>query len=53
MMGRFLSVEATLPEGTQFKAQVPRDGAARPDRGQTIWLRPDPTRLQVFPAPQA
>ena len=36
MMGRFLSVEATLPEGTQFKAQVPRDGAARPDRGQTI-----------------
>ncbi len=53
MTGRFLSVEATLPEGTQFKAQVPRDGAARPDRGQTIWLRPDPTRLQVFPAPQA
>jgi putative spermidine/putrescine transport system ATP-binding protein len=53
MTGRFLSVEATLPEGTQFKAQVPRDGAARPDRGQTIWLRPDPTRLQIFPAPQA
>jgi putative spermidine/putrescine transport system ATP-binding protein len=53
MTGPFLSVEATLPEGTQFKAQVPRDGAARPDRGQTIWLRPDPTRLRVFPAPQA
>lgn len=53
MMGRFLSVEATLPEGTQFKAQVPRDDTTRPDRGQTIWLRPDPTRLQVFPAPQA
>lgn len=53
MMGRFLSVEATLAGGAQFKAQVPRDGAARPDRGQTIWLRPDPTRLQVFPAPQA
>ena len=53
MMGHFLSVEATLPEGTQFKAQVPRDGAARPDRGQTIWLRPNPSRLQVFPAPQA
>lgn len=53
MMGQFLSVEATLPEGSQFKAQVPRNGAARPDRGQTIWLRPDPARLQVFPAPQA
>jgi putative spermidine/putrescine transport system ATP-binding protein len=53
MMGRFLSVEATLPEGTLFKAQIPRDDAARPDRGQRIWLRPDPTRLRVFPAPQA
>lgn len=53
MMGRFLSVEATLPGGAQFKALAPRDGAARPDRGQTIWLRPDPTRLHVFPAPQA
>ncbi|MFO1143348.1 MAG: ABC transporter ATP-binding protein [Amaricoccus sp.] len=53
MMGRFLSVEATLPEGTQFKAQVPRDDAARPDRGQTIWLTPDPARLQVFPATHA
>lgn len=53
MMGRFLSVEATLPGGAQFKALAPRDGAARPDRGQTMWLRPDPTRLHVFPAPQA
>ncbi|TPE48072.1 ABC transporter ATP-binding protein [Amaricoccus solimangrovi] len=53
MMGPLLNIEATLPEGSQFKAQVPRDGTARPDRGQTIWLRPNPARLQVFPAPQA
>ncbi len=53
MMGRFLSVEATLPEGTRFKALAPRDDAARPDRGQTIWLRPDSARLHVFPATRA
>ena len=53
MMGPLLSIEATLPEGSQFKAQVPRDGTVRPDRGQTIWLRPDPTRLRVFPATKA
>ncbi len=53
MLGPMLSIEATLPRGTRFKAQVPRDGAARPDRGQTIWLRPDPARLRIFPAPQA
>ena len=53
MMGPHLGIEATLPEGTRFRAQVPRDGTARPDRGQTVWLRPNPARLHVFPATHA
>jgi putative spermidine/putrescine transport system ATP-binding protein len=47
-MGRALHVDATLSDGTVFKAQVLRDGAARPEKGQAVWLSPDVARLHVF-----
>ncbi|WP_406721106.1 ABC transporter ATP-binding protein [Thioclava litoralis] len=50
VMGRFLMIDATLPCGTAIKAQILRDDAARPEKGQAIWLIPDTTRLHVFPA---
>jgi len=52
MSGRFLTVDASMPDGTGLRAQIPRDDTARPERGQTIWLRPDPARLHLFPALQ-
>ncbi|WP_138471371.1 ABC transporter ATP-binding protein [Poseidonocella sp. HB161398] len=52
VMGQFLSVDATLADGTALKAQILRDGAARPSRGDAIWLVPDASRLHLFPAIQ-
>jgi putative spermidine/putrescine transport system ATP-binding protein len=48
VMGRFLHLDATLADGSAFKAQILRDHAARPEKGQTIWLAPDTARLHVF-----
>lgn len=50
VMGQFLTIDATLSCGTAVKAQVLRDGGARPAKGDAIWLIPDTTRLHVFPA---
>lgn len=52
VMGRFLMIDATLTDGTAFKAQVLRDDAARPEKGQPIWLTPDTSRLHLFPSSQ-
>lgn len=49
VMGRFLTIDATLPGGTAIKAQVLRDGGPRPGKGDAIWLIPDTSRLHVFP----
>lgn len=53
VMGQFLNIDASLADGTVLKAQIMRDDAARPDKGQAIWLIPDTTRLHVFPAPSS
>ena len=53
MTGRFLNVDAILFGGTTRKVRIPRDSAARPEKGRTIRLRPDPSRLRGFPAPPA
>lgn len=53
VMGQFLSLDAILDDGTALKVQILRDGAARPEPGQTIWLIPDTARLHVFPAPSS
>lgn len=50
IMGRLLNIDATLSDGTPFKAQILRDGATRPEKGQAIWLCPDPARLHIFPS---
>ncbi|MCJ8139141.1 ABC transporter ATP-binding protein [Falsirhodobacter halotolerans] len=50
VMGRFLMIDATLADGTAIKAQILRDDAARPEKGQPVWLTPDTTRLHVFPS---
>lgn len=49
-MGRLLNIDATLANGTPVKAQILRDNAARPEKGQAIWLCPDTSRLHVFPS---
>lgn len=50
VMGRFLTIDATISDGTAIKAQILRDGAARPSKGDAIWLHPDTTRLHLFPS---
>lgn len=50
VMGQLLNIDATLTDGTPVKAQILRDGAARPDKGQAIWLTPDTTRMHIFPS---
>ena len=50
VMGRFLMIDATLADGTSFKAQIPRDGSTRPERGRAIWLVPDTSCFHVFPS---
>lgn len=49
--GALLLLDATLTDGTPVKAQIPRDGATRPARGEAIWLSPDLSRLHLFPKP--
>lgn len=51
VMGQLLNIDATLTDGTAVKAQIMRDAAARPDRGQAIWLTPQTTRMHIFPSP--
>lgn len=49
VMGAHLVVDAVMEDGTELRAQLARDCAARPAKGDTIWLRPDPARLHLFP----
>ncbi|GGG69374.1 spermidine/putrescine ABC transporter ATPase [Salipiger pallidus] len=50
VMGQFLTIDATLADGTAVKAQVLRDDGPRPEKGEAVWLSPDTSRLHVFPA---
>lgn len=50
IMGRLLNIDATLSDGTPVKAQILRDSAARPQKGQAIWLCPCTARLHIFPS---
>lgn len=50
VMGQLLNIDATLSDGTPVKAQILRDGAARPEKGQAIWLTPDTARIHLFPS---
>ncbi|NVO28163.1 ABC transporter ATP-binding protein [Donghicola sp. C2-DW-16] len=49
VMGQHLTIDATLKDGTAVKAQVLRDGGARPSKGDNIWLSPEISKLHVFP----